>query len=85
MQVGAVCYAGEEECRKCHAGCQSFAILSPSTSVAVQQALLAQRDAITNWPAFSQANGIVGWSESEPDVCEWTGVNCTADGTVYRL
>lgn len=60
-------------------------ISSPSTAAAVRQALLAQRDAITNWEAFSQANSIVGWSESEPNVCKWSGVNCTADGTVYRL
>lgn len=56
-----------------------------ASAAGIRQALLAQRDAITNWQAFSDANAVVGWDEAVPNVCSWSGVNCTTDGTVYRL
>lgn len=58
---------------------------SSASAAGIRQALLAQRDAITNWQAFSDANAVVGWDEAVPNVCSWSGVNCTTDGTVYRL
>lgn len=56
-----------------------------NTDTSIRKALLAQRDAITNWEAFAAANNMEGWKETTPDVCSWTGVNCTANGTLYRL
>lgn len=56
-----------------------------NTDASIRKALLAQRDAITNWEAFAAANDMEGWNESTQDVCSWTGVNCTTNGTVYRL
>lgn len=57
---------------------------SPVPSAAVP-ALLAQRDAITNWEAFAQGNGIIGFNESTP-VCDWKpAIECSADGGGYRL
>lgn len=41
------------------------------------EALLGQKELITNWDDFSIANGIVGWSnETLADVCSWTGITC---------
>lgn len=57
----------------------------PPPAPDIRQALLAQRDAITNWAAFKAANSIAGWDEAEPNVCAWNGVNCTDSGMVYRL
>lgn len=45
--------------------------------------LLAMRDAITNWDAFSASNSIAGWDDLTP-LCSWTGIACLADGT-YSL
>ncbi|KAI7845437.1 hypothetical protein COHA_000989 [Chlorella ohadii] len=56
-----------------------------NTDAGIRKALLAQRDAVTNWPAFKDANKIVGWEEAVPDVCSWSGVNCTDSGMVYRI
>ncbi len=80
----------------CHTGCltapdqpPSLCLLLPSPPAAllpgIRQALLAQRDAVTNWPAFKDANKIVGWEEAVPNVCSWSGVNCTDSGMVYRM
>lgn len=42
-------------------------------------ALLAQKQAISNWPDFAAANGITGWQDLATVCWEWTGVNCTDD------
>lgn len=59
-----------------HVPCAPFAVT----------ALLAQRDAITNWDQFAVANNISGWTlESAASVCSWTGVSCNGAGEVSRL
>ncbi len=48
----------------------------------VMAALLAQRDAITNWKDFSTANNISGWTPDVP-YCQWDSetIKCTG-GTI---
>lgn len=55
------------------------ASLSCQPSPDVRSALLAQRLAISNWGAFSAANGIQGWDplDTSSDVCTWTGIGCS--------
>ena len=48
------------------------------------EALLALRNASTNWPQYSAAESIDGWSLDTP-VCMWTGVTCSEDGRVGGL
>lgn len=43
-------------------------------------ALLAQRDAISNFGEFAAANVLTGWQEGVP-LCSWTGVVCNEAGT----
>ena len=43
-------------------------------------ALLAQRQAISNWDAFAAANNIAGWDAATP-VCNWTGIVCKPGST----
>lgn len=48
-----------------------------TTSLAVAEALLAQKQLVTNWDEFAKANGMTGWSnDTLADVCTWTGVTC---------
>lgn len=50
----------------------------------VMAALLAQRDAITNWANFSAANNISGWTPDIP-YCQWDRetIKCNAQtGTI---
>lgn len=64
----------------------ALASCPPAAAAGVRAALLAQRDAVTNWAAFKAANNIQGWDEAAPDVCSWSGVNCTKDTReVFRL
>ena len=48
------------------------------------KALLAQRDAISNWDEFSAANDISGWN-STTDVCDWTLIYCTPEGAITEV
>lgn len=41
----------------------------------VRAALLKQKDAISNWQSFQEANQIKGWDNSTA-ICEWGGVSC---------
>lgn len=44
-------------------------------------ALLAQRDAVTNWEEFAAANRLQGWTaEDAASVCSWTGIDCSEWG-----
>jgi len=56
----------------CHCLPTSFRGWAPGSA---EEKLLAQKAAITNWAAWSEANDVVGWDESTP-VCQWTGVSC---------
>lgn len=42
----------------------------PPNDPVVMAALLAQRDAITNWEEFATANNITGWTADAP-YCQW--------------
>lgn len=52
--------------------------------------LLAQRDAITNWAAFSAASGLAGWEDAAllgagTPVCSWGGVRCNGEGNITTI
>ena len=53
--------------------------LVPALAAEVEEAtravLLAQRDAIANWPLFSKNNNLTGWDDTTP-VCQWGGITC---------
>lgn len=53
-----------------------------ASSARAAAALLAQRDAITNWGELAAANNITGWSaEAAAELCSgWTGVECDVEG-----
>lgn len=46
--------------------------------------LLAQRDAFTNWAAFSAKKQVKGWDETTP-VCDWKFVECDPTAQTYAL
>ncbi|PSC69547.1 5-oxoprolinase isoform B [Micractinium conductrix] len=47
-------------------------------------ALLAQKQAITNWEDFAQGNNITGWNASV-DVCTWSRVQCSNNSRVVSV
>ena len=54
------------------------------TTLAAADRLLAQRDAVTNWPAFLMGNQLIGWVAPVP-VCAWTGITCSAVNDTVQL
>ncbi|EFN51004.1 hypothetical protein CHLNCDRAFT_141533 [Chlorella variabilis] len=54
-------------------------------ATAAADRLLAQRDGVANWPAYSVSNGINGWVKPVPE-CSWTGITCDPfNGTVVNF
>lgn len=47
-------------------------------------ALLAQRQAISNWDKVVSGLELDGWNESV-QVCSWTGVGCTDNGSIISV
>ena len=47
-------------------------------------ALLAQKQAITNWDNVTSSLGLTGWNSSVP-VCEWYGIACSESGAIISL
>jgi len=48
-------------------------------------ALLQLPASVTNWADFSVANNLKGWLDVSVPLCQWSGVQCDADGRVTAL
>ncbi|KAL4434012.1 hypothetical protein ABPG75_000453 [Micractinium tetrahymenae] len=60
------------------------ALVGCAHSLTPAEALLAQKDAIVNWPQFYAGNNMTGWTDAATDPCTWSGVVCV-QGAVTQL